>query len=186
MTSAAVETTPDAIKSLPEKTQRFIDEYVLSLNITQAAVLAGYSKNSAAQQGSRLFRNVQIKTEIDRRLDAIKAKSEWKLEHVLGELKCLVHADTRKLFNTDGTLKSPGQWDDATAKAVGTVEITDITNGNDILSTWTKKVKMIDKKGAIDIAMRYFGGYKTDHEQANPVAELLKGLRERGARLTIR
>jgi phage terminase small subunit len=40
--------------------QRFVDEYLLDLNATQAAVRAGYSARTAEQQGPRLLGNVEI------------------------------------------------------------------------------------------------------------------------------
>ena len=38
---------------LTEKQQRFVDEYLIDLNATQAAIRAGYSAKTADQQGSR-------------------------------------------------------------------------------------------------------------------------------------
>lgn len=43
-----------------DKQQRFVDEYLIDLNATQAAVRAGYSPKTAMVQGCRLLRNVQV------------------------------------------------------------------------------------------------------------------------------
>ena len=40
--------------------QRFIDEYLLDLNATQAAVRAGYSPRTANEQSARLLANASI------------------------------------------------------------------------------------------------------------------------------
>jgi hypothetical protein len=40
--------------------QRFVDEYLVDLNATQAAIRAGYSTHTAEQQGPRLLGNVEI------------------------------------------------------------------------------------------------------------------------------
>ena len=40
--------------------QRFVDEYLVDLNATQAAIRAGYSARTAEQQGPRLLGNVEI------------------------------------------------------------------------------------------------------------------------------
>ena len=37
--------------TLTAKQERFVDEYLVDLNATQAAIRAGYSKNSARQIG---------------------------------------------------------------------------------------------------------------------------------------
>jgi phage terminase small subunit len=54
--------------SLTEKQKAFSDEYIISLNATDAAIKAGYSEDTARQQGSRLLTNVVIKNYIEKRL----------------------------------------------------------------------------------------------------------------------
>ena len=46
---------------LTDKQQRFVDEYLIDLNATQAAIRAGYSAKTADQQGSRMLANVKVK-----------------------------------------------------------------------------------------------------------------------------
>jgi hypothetical protein len=40
--------------------RRFVDEYLVDLNATQAAIRAGYSTHTAEQQGPRLLGNAEI------------------------------------------------------------------------------------------------------------------------------
>ncbi|MCQ9186663.1 terminase small subunit, partial [Streptomyces sp. IBSBF 2953] len=42
--------------ALTAKKQRFVDEYLIDLNATQAAIRASYSQKTAASQGERLLR----------------------------------------------------------------------------------------------------------------------------------
>lgn len=58
---------------LNERQMRFVDEYMIDLNATQAAIRAGYSVKTAYSQGQRLLKNVGIKTELDERME--KARS---------------------------------------------------------------------------------------------------------------
>jgi phage terminase small subunit len=53
------------------KQQRFVKEYIVSLNATQSAINAGYSKHTAQQVGSRLLLNVLIKDEISKQMKLI-------------------------------------------------------------------------------------------------------------------
>ena len=53
------------------KQQRFVDEYLIDLNATQAAIRAGYSEKTAQEQGSRLLSNVMVQ----------KAVTEGQAEH---------------------------------------------------------------------------------------------------------
>lgn len=47
------------------KQAAFVAEYLVDKNATQAAIRAGYSKKTAASQGERLLRNVEIRAAID-------------------------------------------------------------------------------------------------------------------------
>jgi hypothetical protein len=57
------------------KQRRFVDEYLLDLNATQAAIRAGYSARTAEQQGPRLLGNVEI-------AEAIQAAQQARSERV--------------------------------------------------------------------------------------------------------
>lgn len=58
------------MKDLTPKQQRFVEEYLIDLNATQAAIRAGYSEKTAEVQGPRLLGNVRVAAEI------AKGKSE--------------------------------------------------------------------------------------------------------------
>ena len=45
---------------LTTQQQRFVEEYLIDLNATQAAIRAGYSQKTAYSQGQRLLKNVEI------------------------------------------------------------------------------------------------------------------------------
>ena len=46
------------------KQQRFVEEYLIDLNATQAAIRAGYSAKTANEQGCRLLANVNVSAAI--------------------------------------------------------------------------------------------------------------------------
>ena len=47
------------------KRRRFVDEYLIDLNATQAAIRAGYSPHTAIKQGSRLLTFVDVRAAVD-------------------------------------------------------------------------------------------------------------------------
>ena len=49
---------------LTRKQHRFMVEYLVDLNATQAALRVGYSPRTAPQQGSRLLKNVDVQAAI--------------------------------------------------------------------------------------------------------------------------
>lgn len=50
------------------KQQRFCDEYIISLNATQAAIKAGYAENRAGEQGYQLLQKTTIKNYLSERM----------------------------------------------------------------------------------------------------------------------
>ena len=48
------------MSKLTEKQKKFVDEYLIDLNATQAAIRAGYSKKTARSIGQRLLTKVDI------------------------------------------------------------------------------------------------------------------------------
>ena len=62
--------------SLKAKPQRFVDEYLVDLNATQAAIRAGYSKKTAYAQGQRLLKKVEVAAAIA----AAQAKRQERVE----------------------------------------------------------------------------------------------------------
>ncbi len=61
---APLPTHADAKTTLTPKQQRFVEEYLTNLNATQAAIRAGYSVRSAAEQGYDNLRKPQIQAAI--------------------------------------------------------------------------------------------------------------------------
>lgn len=53
---------------LTDKQRRFIDEYLIDLNATQAAIRAGYSHRTAQEQSARLLSNVMVRAEISKKM----------------------------------------------------------------------------------------------------------------------
>ncbi|WP_334181041.1 terminase small subunit [Pseudomonas nitroreducens] len=53
--------------ALTLKQSRFVDEYLKDLNATQAAIRAGYSAKTAAQQASRLLTDVKVQQYLAKR-----------------------------------------------------------------------------------------------------------------------
>lgn len=151
---------------------RFISEYLIDLNGTQAAIRAGYSENGADVAAIRLLGNVRIAAEIAKHNDKRAKKVGLEAEGVLDELRKLVYGDTRKLYKDDGiTLKQPHEWDDDTAACVAGVEVTEEFAGKGDqreLVGYTKRVKQWDKLGAIDKAMKHLGLFEKDNNQRAP------------------
>lgn len=74
---------------LTAKQQAFINEYLIDLNATQAAIRAGYSTNTAAEMGYENLNKPQIKEAIDEAITKRSNKLEITSEYVLSSLKTI-------------------------------------------------------------------------------------------------
>lgn len=84
--------------ALTAKQQRFVDEYLKDLNATQAAIRAGYSKNTAEQQASRLLTNVKVRADLAKRMEARGHKSAITQAMVLERFWMIATANPNELI----------------------------------------------------------------------------------------
>src|SRR5262249_17102180 len=72
------------------KQQRFIQEYLIDLNATQAAIRAGYSPKTANEQGARLLAKVSIREAIQAAMRERAEKTGISAQWVLDRLRAIV------------------------------------------------------------------------------------------------
>jgi phage terminase small subunit len=75
--------------SLTPKQQRFVEEYLIDLNSTQAAIRAGYSRSTADVAGPRLLGNVRIAAKIEEAQRLRSERTQLTADDVLRELAVL-------------------------------------------------------------------------------------------------
>ena len=78
-------------KRLTPKQKRFCDEYLISLNATQAAIKAGYSKKTARNIGNENLTKPDIRDYIEKRMaekeDALIAKQDEVLKYLTSVMR---------------------------------------------------------------------------------------------------
>jgi phage terminase small subunit len=72
------------------KQERFVQEYLIDLNATQAAIRAGYSTRTADKKGPQLVGNSSIKSAIDSALEERRRKTDITAQYVLENLREVV------------------------------------------------------------------------------------------------
>lgn len=75
---------------LNERQQRFADEYIISGNIKQSALKAGYSKNYARGRSHELLANVGVKAYIDERLEKLKSEKVADQQEIMEFLTAVI------------------------------------------------------------------------------------------------
>ena len=73
-------------KKLTPKQQRFVDEYLIDLNATQAAIRAGYSEKTAGAIGEQNLKKLEIQTVIQAALKSRQQRTELSQDEVLNDL----------------------------------------------------------------------------------------------------
>ncbi len=126
------------------------------------------SDNTAYVEASRMLDKPKIILRIDELRKRAAARSEISMGRVLNEYRKLAFLDIRKAFDSNGNLKDVTELDDDTAAAVAGIEFEDVFDGvgRDREKVGIlRKVKLSDKKGALDSITKILGGFvdKSEH-----------------------
>lgn len=165
--------------TLNDMQKRFVEEYLIDLNATQAAMRAGYSQKTSYAQGCALLRHPEIQAALDAAMEARSERVGLHADAVLREYMKIAFADMRNAVrwgestvqvesDEDGTpqpvvvhdvmLKSSDEIDDATAAAISEVSRTQTGI----------KIKFHDKKGALDSLAKHLGLTPEKLEHSGP------------------
>lgn len=158
------------MSDITPRQKRFCDQYLIDLNGTQAAIRAGYSKKTAKEQAVRLLSNVNLRDYIDKRMKDREIRTEITQDRVLQEYAKIAFVDVRKLFDDKNALKQIDMVDDETAGAIAGIETLDEFSGCGDQRTKigvTNKIKLIDKKGALDSLAKHLGMFTDRTENIN-------------------
>ena len=144
---------------LTNKQSVFIDEYLVDLNATQAALRAGYSKKTAYSQGARLLKDVEIQRIVNDRLSkrAMPAEEVLQLltEHARGDMGEFLDIESMSFRVSLQKAKDLG----ITHLIKKVKERTVMTsNGNgEETETHTFELELYDAKSALDTLAKYHG-----------------------------
>lgn len=81
-------------KKLTQKQQRFVDEYIISGNATQAAIKAGYSDKYAKSSSSKMLENVGIKSYIDAKMAEIESHKIADAKEAMQAITAIARGET--------------------------------------------------------------------------------------------
>lgn len=178
--------------SLNAKQERFVQEYLVDLNATQAAIRAGYSAKTAGQQGFDLLKKPEIQSRIAAAQQEREQRTGITQDRVLQELARIAFFDLRKLYREDGSLKAMHELDDDAAAVLAGVDVVEMAGGGEFggadgvkhVPMYTKKAKIPDKVAALGLAMRHLGMLKDKIEHSGTInwVEQLAAMSGRGAK----
>ena len=105
---------------LTPKQSRFVEEYLIDLNATQAAIRAGYSERTANREGARLLSNAVIKAAVDAALDERSSRTKIDADYVLRRLYEMAEADRKDLYDENDNLLPVKDWPEVWRKGMVT------------------------------------------------------------------
>lgn len=141
---------------LTAKQKKFVEEYLIDLNATQAAIRAGYSPNTAQEQSSRLLSNVMVKNEIDKAMAERSRRTGISQDRVLRELAKIAFVNPNDVINfRDATVKMTSEENLATIASVKVKEIP-----GEYGNATEREVKLYDKLRALDLLGKHLGMFK--------------------------
>ena len=163
---------------LTPKQQRFVEEYLVDLNATQAAIRAGYSEKSAARISVELLNKTQVQKSIEKAQAKRAERTEVTADRVVTELAKIAFADPRDLmeWGPDGlVLKDCRTIPDAAAAAVS--EVSESKDGI--------KLKKLDKLKALELLGRHLGMFTDKVEMSGEldIATIIMEARNRADKL---
>jgi phage terminase small subunit len=142
------------------KQQRFVDEYLIDLNATQAAIRAGYSPKTARQIGQQNLSKLVIQAEITEGRKRASERTEITVDRILQQLAAIAFLDVRRLFDAEGNLLSVQALADDVASAIASLESEDLFEGRgpDRKKVGRiTKIKLADKMAALQMLGKYLG-----------------------------
>lgn len=134
--------------ALTERQKRFADEYIISGNIEQSALKAGYSKNYARGRSHELLSNVGIKEYVDKRLEEIKSEKVMDQQEIMERLSSIGRQEPREnYYKSEKTID--GETVVEENKYITTPNVEEATRAMEMLGKryvmWTDKVEQTNR-----------------------------------------
>ena len=143
---------------MTKKQKRFIEEYLIDLNATQAAIRAGYSPDTAKAIGCENLTKPDIRAHIDRAMAERSKRTGVNADRVVQELAKIAFVNATEVIDPKTATVREDALPEDTA-AIQSVKVK--TFGEDGLE---REIKMADKLKALEMLGRHLGMFKDQLE----------------------
>ena len=139
---------------LTEKQQRFIDEYLIDLNATQAAIRAGYSVKTAREQASQNLTKLNIQQEISEKMAERSKRTGVNQDRIVLELAKIAFVNAADVIDSDdATIKAGATADDTAAIQSVKVKVIPTKEGEGV----EREIRLNDKLKALELLGKHLG-----------------------------
>lgn len=137
--------------TLTPKQSRFVDEYLVDLNATQAAIRAGYSARNATKIGHQQLQHELVAAAIAKRKEERSQRTGIDADWVLNRLADEADADLADLYDETGALKPVQDWPAIWRKGlIAGVEVEEIKSEGVTIGL-VRKIKISDRIKRIEL-----------------------------------
>ncbi|ENV46040.1 hypothetical protein P255_01434 [Acinetobacter brisouii CIP 110357] len=161
------------MSKLTAKQQRFVDEYLIDLNATQAAIRAGYSAKTANEIGAENLAKPSIAKAIQEALKERKERVQIDADYVLKRLVEIDQMDVLDIMDDNYCLKPISEWPKIWRQYISNIENLEEFEGfgdERTQSGWLKKIKWPDKVKNLELLGKHIavGAFKENikHEHS--------------------
>ncbi|KSC58071.1 terminase small subunit [Pseudomonas aeruginosa] len=145
---------------LTKKQRLFVDEYLLDLNATQAAIRAGYSTRRATEIGYQLLQRPEVAQAIQAAMAERSKRTEVEADYVIRRLREIDEMDVLDILEDDGSFRSIRDWPKAWRQFLSGIEIAELFEGRGDdrrIAGVLRKVKWPDKLRNLELLSRHVG-----------------------------
>lgn len=128
------------MSKLTVKQKRFADEFIISGNIYQSMVKAGYSENYAKSDGCRILDNPRVKAYIDDRMADFEREAIASQEEVLSYLTSVLRGE-----QTEQVMVNGGEVIDVSVGAKDRIKAAELLGKR--YGAWTERVDLVGSVG---------------------------------------
>lgn len=153
---------------MTEKQKRFVEEYLIDLNATQAAIRAGYSVKRASEIGYQLLQKTTVQQAISEKMAERSKRTGINQDRILMELARIALLNSANVVNyEDATIKEDALPDDLAAVASVKVKRFPTKDGGEGIE---REIKFCDKVRALELAGKHLGMFKDKLELSGGLA----------------
>ena len=156
---------------MTKKQKRFVEEYLIDLNATQAAIRAGYKAGNAqraSEIGSELLQKTPVSEAIRKAMAERSRRTGVNADRVVQELAKIAFVNAVEVIDTKtATIKEDASEDDTAA--IQSVKVK--TFGEDGIE---REIKMADKLKALELLGKHMGMFKDKVELSGMETEKTK------------
>lgn len=143
---------------LSKKQQRFVEEYLIDLNATQAAIRAGYKQSEYTDtNANKILENTRVREAVDKAMAERSKRTGINQDRVVEELAKLAFVNAADVIDVDTATILPDAKPEDLA-CIQSVKVKRTTKGENTIEE--REVKFYDKKDSLVQLGRHLGMFK--------------------------